>query len=205
MKTISTLFLATLLLSACNDSSAPLNSLEEEVEAQGLADKLLAQQELARLEPTDEDGDGYKTFADTDYGVSFDFPSDWIFEDEEGVGFRLSNAAEGTDSCEDPYGMMALYSGQKDASLSFDKFAQSGEMYDQNGGLGQMGGTLTETTVGGKMAYQAESTGWESFCNDEGYLVEVDAGTYLWIGLFTSDDQSQADELQTILDSLKID
>jgi len=176
MKTFSTLFLATLLLSACQSDPIP-------------------------VDPVETDADGYTTYSEN--GVEVEYPSDWIFEDE-GSGFRVSNA-EATDSCENPQGMMALYVKDKDAAQSFSDFANSGEIYDQNGGLGQFGGEYTQTTVAGKTAFHADSTGWESHCNDEGYLVEVDADTYLWIGLFTSDDQSQADELQTILDSLKID
>lgn len=180
MKTFSTLLLATLLLSACQSEPMPVDPIDS-------------------VEP---DTDGMTTYSEG--GLEFEYPAAWIMEDEEGTGFRLSNA-EGTDGCEDPYGMLALYSKDKDAGMSFDEFAHSAEIYDQGGGLGQMGGTLTESTLAGKTAYHAEATGWESFCNDEGYLVEVDADTYLWLGLFTSDDQSQVDELQAILDSMKIE
>lgn len=208
MKALSTLFTISLLLTACNDSSTPLNSLEEEAEAQEFAEELRAQQELAQLEPTDEDGDGYKTFTEDEYGISFDFPADWDFEiDSYGDGYRvdLSNI-ERTDWCgEGEAGVIFTFPNTKDATVSFEAFIHSSEIYNEGGSLGKLGGALTATTFAGRDAFHAEVTGYESMCDeDDGYVVEMDKSSYLFIGVFGNVDNAETEEIQKILDSLSI-
>lgn len=216
MKALSILFLASLLFTACQESEMTFDekaALDGELaetrqdmyEAQDKAD----QEKFAEMQPTDEDGDGYKTFTEDEYGISFDFPADWDFElSRYGDGYRvdLSNV-ERTDGCEEgEAGVIFTFPNVKDASVSFDTFVHSSEIYDQGGSLGRLGGALTATTLAGRDAFHAEETGYESMCGkDDAYVVEMDESSYLFIGVFGNVNSEETEEIQKILDSLKLD
>lgn len=214
MKAISVLLLTSFLFTACQpnaemtfDEKAALDqeiaeTTQDLYEAQDKAD----QEKFAQMEPTDEDGDGYKTFTEDEYGISFDFPGDWDFElSRYGDGYRvdLSNV-ERTDGCEEgEAGVIFTFPNTKDASVSFDTFIHSSEIYDQGGGLGSLGGALTATTLAGRTAFHAESSGYETMCGeDDAYVVEMDESSYLFIGVFGNMNNEEEEEIQKILDSL---
>lgn len=218
MKPLLSIFVLTFLLTACSqsdeltfDEQAAIDKIEADANRE-LYEAKQAEDEkkFATMEPTDEDGDGYKTFTAAEYGVSFDFPSDWFFElDSFGTaGYRvdLSNEAR-EDACTDSLAQLVFtFPMQKDAATSFKTFVESPEIYDLNGGMGQLGGVLTETTLAGRTAFTAESSGYESIrCEDEATVVEMDDSSYMFIGLFTGEVGNEATEVQNILNSLSID
>ena len=216
--TLSALFTLALLLTACGQS--PEMTFDEKAALDGElaetrhdisdAKDKADEEKFATMQPTDEDGDGYKTFTEADYGVSFDFPSNWEFDiDSYGAdGYRVNLSNEkNLDGCTASSAQISFtFPNLKDAELSFADFVKSPEMYDQGGSLGQLGGTLTEMTIAGQSAFHADSTGYEAVrCGDDAYVVEMDEISYLFIGLFTGTAGNEATEVEKIFDSLKID
>lgn len=212
------LLLATVLFSACSSTQDTELSFDEQAELDQVeAEEHMAEQEaqaaadeakFATMQPTDEDGDGYKTFVDSENSITFDFPADWIFElSREGEGYRVDlNNEVPMDGCTATSAALVFtYPMQKDSSLSFEDFVKSPGMYDVNGGLGQLGGELTEMTIAGSQAFRAEYTGYETFhCEDDAYLVEIDSDEYLFIGAFTGTLGNEADEIKKILNSIRL-
>lgn len=216
MKGFSALFLSAFLLTACQpniemtfDEKAAIDgelaeTRQDMYEAQDKAD----QEKFAQMQPTDEDGDGYKTFTDAVYGISFDFPADWDFEiDRYGDGYRLDlSNVERTDGCEEgEAGVIFTFPNTKDSTVSFDAFVRSSGIYDQGGGLGSLGGALTATTLAGRTAFHAESSGYETMCGeDDAYVVEMDESSYLFVAVFGNVNNEEAEEIQKIFDSLNL-
>ncbi|OGJ42110.1 hypothetical protein A2974_02640 [Candidatus Peregrinibacteria bacterium RIFCSPLOWO2_01_FULL_48_20] len=144
-------------------------------------------------------GDNY----DFPVNISFTYPEGWIVDDETTLKMSVRvKSAESTDSCEGPFGMVAMSMGEKSSTLTFDEFVRSSKMYEEGGSMGKIGGALVQTSLAGRYAYKADITGWESFCEDEAYLVEVGDTDYLWIGVFTSKNNPETSGVQQILNSL---
>lgn len=221
MKPFLSLFALAFLLTACSTTApeAELTFDEQAALDQAEAEQRLAEYDalmeadekiFATMQPTDEDGDGYKTFADPDFGVSFDFPSDWIFDlsryGEDGYRVDLSNETP-MDGCTATVAQLTFtFPNPKDSTLSFADFVKSPEVYEPDGGMGVLGGTLTPMTLAGKTTFKAESAGYETIrCHDDAYVVEMSEDEYLFIGLFTGTVGNEATEIEKILDSLKID
>ena len=161
------------------------------------------------MEPTDDDGDGYKTFYAQEFGVAFTYPSNWIFDldryGEDGYRVDLSNEKR-EDSCTPSVAQLVFtFPNSKDSALPFEEFVQSPEMHEESASMGKLGGALTEMTLAGHTAFHADSSGYETIsCEDEAYVVEMNESEYLFIGLFTGTEGNEADEVQKILDSIQI-
>lgn len=217
MKHLSIFLALTILLTACEQTeelSFEEQAARDQAEAEERMAEFEAQQEadeiiFAQMQPADEDGDGYKTFTAEDYGVSFDFPAEWNFElsryGAEGYRVDLHNE-EPQDGCTATgAGVVFTFPNPKDSALAFEDFVMSDEVYDADGSLGQLGGDLTPLTIGESEAFHAEISGYEALrCEDDAYVVEMNASEYMFIGVFTGTAGNEAEEIQKILDSLQL-
>jgi hypothetical protein len=219
MKIFSTLLLATFLLTACQQNTelsfdekaaqdeAAMNEKLAETREERTEDREAAEEKFAQMEPTDEDGDGYKTFNDPDYGIQFDFPADWTFEMDGSLEFYRIDLSKLPimDGCQEGQAhLIFTLPMSKDGNLSFEDFIRA-NLYSEQGGMGMLGGSLQALTLGGQSAFQAESSGYEAIqCQDETFVVETNATEYLFIGVFTGANHQEAEAIQKILDSLVI-
>ncbi|MFA5855588.1 MAG: hypothetical protein WC846_04950 [Candidatus Gracilibacteria bacterium] len=153
-------------------------------------------------------------FTDDVYGLSFEYPSKWIFDNrgvnDNGVteiGIKNVEVPDGS-SCTEDVSTVGIFLGmKKDAGMPLLDFITSSERYQENGeGIGIFSGEITPDSFGGgvKDVYKVAGSGFESYCPNYAYLFELSDTTYGEIVVSLPDRETDSQKgLQKILDSMK--
>lgn len=156
-----------------------------------------------------EETENWKIYKNSKYSFSIKYPEDWIFEvtNNEVIDIHLFNMQPKTHTvCEEGFiGMELVVQPKPDGSGDFETLVTKTIKEANEIGGYDMGakGKIEGYILNGYQVFKVQRSGWDVACAREGYFIELNEKTYIYVFTGSNARDQDAKIIEDILGTIR--